>query len=171
MTGTGKTEEEEFREIYNIRVIPIPTNRPIQRIDHSDLLYASLDAKFKAVVEDVKARYQKGQPVLVGTVAVETSDFLSKKLVEAGVPHEVLNAKNHYREAQIIMNAGQRGAITIATNMAGRGTDIKLGEGVRVVSSVQNVMRVVVSITSFVDVQVVKVTQVSHSSTCHSKMI
>ena len=131
MTGTGKTEEEEFREIYNIRVIPIPTNRPIQRIDHSDLLYASLDAKFKAVVEDVKARYQKGQPVLVGTVAVETSDFLSKKLVEAGVPHEVLNAKNHYREAQIIMNAGQRGAVTIATNMAGRGTDIKLGEGVR----------------------------------------
>lgn len=131
MTGTGKTEEEEFREIYNIRVIPIPTNRPIQRIDHSDLLYASLDAKFKAVVEDVKARYQKGQPVLVGTVAVETSDFLSKKLVEAGVPHEVLNAKNHYREAQIIMNAGQCGAITIATNMAGRGTDIKLGEGVR----------------------------------------
>ena len=131
MTGTGKTEEEEFREIYNIRVIPIPTNRPIQRIDHSDLLYASLDAKFKAVVEDVKARYQKGQPVLVGTVAVETSDFLSKKLVAAGVPHEVLNAKNHYREAQIIMNAGQRGAITIATNMAGRGTDIKLGEGVR----------------------------------------
>jgi len=131
MTGTGKTEEEEFREIYNIRVIPIPTNRPIQRIDHSDLLYASLDAKFKAVVEDVKERYQKGQPVLVGTVAVETSDFLSKKLVEAGVPHEVLNAKNHYREAQIIMNAGQRGAVTIATNMAGRGTDIKLGEGVR----------------------------------------
>ena len=131
MTGTGKTEEEEFREIYNIRVIPIPTNRPIQRIDHSDLLYASLDAKFKAVVEDVKTRHQKGQPVLVGTVAVETSDFLSKKLVEAGVPHEVLNAKNHYREAQIIMNAGQRGAVTIATNMAGRGTDIKLGEGVR----------------------------------------
>lgn len=131
MTGTGKTEEEEFREIYNIRVIPIPTNRPVQRIDHSDLLYSSIESKFKAVVEDVKARYQKGQPVLVGTVAVETSDYISKKLVAAGVPHEVLNAKNHYREAQIIMNAGQRGAVTIATNMAGRGTDIKLGEGVR----------------------------------------
>ena len=131
MTGTGKTEEEEFREIYNIRVIPIPTNRPVQRIDHSDLLYASIEAKFKAVVKDVKARYQKGQPVLVGTVAVETSDYISKKLVAAGVPHEVLNAKNHYKEAQIIMNAGQRGAVTIATNMAGRGTDIKLGEGVR----------------------------------------
>ena len=131
MTGTGKTEEEEFREIYNIRVIPIPTNKPVARIDHSDLLYPSLESKFRAVVEDVKTRYQKGQPVLVGTVAVETSDYLSKLLVQAGVPHEVLNAKNHYREAQIIMNAGQRGAVTIATNMAGRGTDIKLGEGVR----------------------------------------
>ena len=131
MTGTGKTEEEEFREIYNIRVIPIPTNRPVQRIDHPDLLYPSLEAKFKAVVEDVKERYKTGQPVLVGTVSVDTSDYLSQKLVAAGIPHEVLNAKNHYKEAQIIMNAGQRGAITIATNMAGRGTDIKLGEGVR----------------------------------------
>ena len=129
MTGTAKTEEEEFRETYNIRVIP--TNRPVARIDHSDLLYPSIDSKFKAVVQDVKERHEKGQPVLVGTVAVETSDYISKKLVEAGVPHEVLNAKNHYKEAQIIMNAGQRGAVTIATNMAGRGTDIKLGEGVR----------------------------------------
>ncbi|MBJ8350164.1 preprotein translocase subunit SecA [Streptococcus zalophi] len=131
MTGTGKTEEDEFREIYNMRVIPIPTNRPIARIDHSDLLYPTLNSKFRAVVADVKQRYENEQPVLVGTVAVETSDLLSKMLVEAGVPHEVLNAKNHAKEAQIIMNAGQRGAVTIATNMAGRGTDIKLGDGVR----------------------------------------
>ncbi|MBF7094406.1 preprotein translocase subunit SecA [Streptococcus sp. HF-1907] len=130
MTGTAKTEEDEFREVYNMRVIPIPTNRPVARIDHADLLYPTLDSKFRAVVADVKARHEKGQPVLVGTVAVETSDLISKKLVEAGIPHEVLNAKNHFKEAQIIMNAGQRGAVTIATNMAGRGTDIKLGEGV-----------------------------------------
>ena len=131
MTGTAKTEEEEFREVYNMRIIPIPTNKPVARIDHPDLLYPTLESKFKAVVEDVKARHAKGQPVLVGTVAVETSDIISKRLVDAGIPHEVLNAKNHFKEAQVIMNAGQRGAVTIATNMAGRGTDIKLGEGVR----------------------------------------
>lgn len=131
MTGTGKTEEEEFREIYNMRVIPIPTNRPIARKDHSDLLYPTLRSKFRAVVADVKERYATGQPVLVGTVSVETSDLLSQLLVDEGVPHEVLNAKNHFKEAQIIMNAGQRGAVTIATNMAGRGTDIKLGQGVK----------------------------------------
>ena len=174
MTGTGKTEEEEFREIYNIRVIPIPTNRPIARIDHPDLLYPSLKSKFKAVVEDVKSRHEKGQPVLVGTVAVETSDYLSQLLVQAGVPHEVLNAKNHYKEAQIIMNAGQRGAVTIATNMAGRGTDIKLGEGVRELGGLcvigQNVTKVVGSITSFVDVQDVKGIQVNLNSTCLLKM-
>ena len=131
MTGTAKTEEEEFREIYNIEVIQIPTNRPVIREDHADLLYPTLESKFHAVVQDIKERHRKGQPILVGTVAVETSELLSNMLDREKVPHEVLNAKNHYKEAQIIMNAGQRGAVTIATNMAGRGTDIKLGEGVR----------------------------------------
>ena len=131
MTGTAKTEEEEFREIYNIQVIQIPTNRPVIRDDRADLLYPTLESKFHAVVQDIKDRYRKGQPVLVGTVAVETSELLSDMLNRERIPHEVLNAKNHFKEAEIIMNAGQKGAVTIATNMAGRGTDIKLGLGVR----------------------------------------
>ncbi|MBN9655896.1 preprotein translocase subunit SecA [Halobacillus sp. GSS1] len=131
MTGTAKTEEEEFLNIYNMRVIVIPTNRDIIRDDKADLVYKTMDGKFKAVVEDIKERHENGQPVLVGTVAVETSEIISRYLTKAGVPHNVLNAKNHFREAEIIENAGQKGAVTIATNMAGRGTDIKLGEGVR----------------------------------------
>ncbi len=131
MTGTAKTEEEEFREIYNIQVYQIPTNRPVIRDDRPDLLYPTLQSKFHAVVQDIKDRYRKGQPVLVGTVAVETSELLSDMLNQERIPHEVLNAKNHFKEAEIIMNAGQKGAVTIATNMAGRGTDIKLGLGVR----------------------------------------
>ena len=131
MTGTAKTEEEEFREIYNMNVIAIPTNRPIQRIDGHDLIYPSLRSKFRAVVKDIKQRHEVGQPILVGTVAVETSELISNLLRAEGIPHEVLNAKNHFKEAEIIMSAGQRGAVTIATNMAGRGTDIKLGKGVK----------------------------------------
>ena len=131
MTGTAKTEEEEFREIYNMQVITIPTNRPIARKDMPDILYPTLDSKFHAVVEEIKKRHANGQPVLVGTVAIESSERLSHLLDEAGIPHAVLNAKNHAKEAQIIMNAGQRGAVTIATNMAGRGTDIKFGPGVK----------------------------------------
>lgn len=130
MTGTAKTEEEEFREIYNMEVIQIPTNEAVIREDRSDLLYPTLNSKFKAVTQDIKERYRKGQPVLVGTVAVETSELLSNMLDKENVPHEVLNAKNHFKEAEIILNAGQKGAVTIATNMAGRGTDIKLGPGV-----------------------------------------
>ncbi|MDV2582857.1 preprotein translocase subunit SecA [Alkalibacillus haloalkaliphilus] len=131
MTGTAKTEEEEFRNIYNMNVVAIPTNEPIVRDDRPDLIYKSVDGKYKAMVEDIKARYQKGQPVLVGTVAVETSELISKMLKKAGVKHNVLNAKNHFSEAEIILAAGQKGTVTIATNMAGRGTDIKLGDGVK----------------------------------------
>ncbi|GIN70790.1 protein translocase subunit SecA [Bacillus sp. J14TS2] len=130
MTGTAKTEEEEFRNIYNMRVISIPTNVEVVRDDRSDLIYSSMNGKFNAVVEDIYERYQKGQPILVGTVAIETSELVSSLLTKKGVKHNVLNAKNHEREAEIITGAGQQGAVTIATNMAGRGTDIKLGEGV-----------------------------------------
>ncbi|MBJ7676126.1 preprotein translocase subunit SecA [Weissella confusa] len=130
MTGTAKTEAEEFREIYNMEIVEIPTNRPIQRVDEPDLLYPNLRSKFLAVVELVKELHAKGQPILIGTVAVETSELLSQLLDREGIPHNVLNAKNHAEEAEIVANAGQRGAVTIATNMAGRGTDIKLGPGV-----------------------------------------
>lgn len=131
MTGTAKTEQEEFREIYNMETITIPTNRPVQRKDEPDLLYPTLQSKFVAVVDRIKKLHAKGQPILVGTVAVETSEYLSQLLDKENIPHVVLNAKNHAKEAEIVKNAGQKGAVTIATNMAGRGTDIKLGPGVR----------------------------------------
>ena len=131
MTGTAKTEEEEFLEIYNMYVFEIPTNKPVIRVDYPDAVFGTKKAKFSALVDEVAERHAKGQPVLVGTIAVETSELISKYLRERHIPHEVLNAKNHAREAQIIAKAGQKGAVTIATNMAGRGTDIKLGEGVR----------------------------------------
>ncbi|MEJ9282384.1 preprotein translocase subunit SecA [Ureibacillus thermosphaericus] len=131
MTGTAKTEEEEFRNIYNMNVVVIPTNKPIARIDKPDLIFATMQGKFEAVVKDIAERHEKGQPVLVGTVAIETSEIISELLKKHKIPHNVLNAKNHEREAEIIAQAGQKGAVTIATNMAGRGTDIKLGEGVK----------------------------------------
>ena len=131
MTGTAKTEEEEFRDIYNMYVIQIPTNKPVIRKDYGDLLFATKNGKFKAIVNEIKERHALGQPILVGTVAVETSELLSDMLKKAKIPHEVLNAKNHAREAEIIAKAGEKGAVTIATNMAGRGTDIKIDDEVK----------------------------------------
>ena len=131
MTGTAKTEEEEFRNIYNMYVIEIPTNKPVIRIDAPDIVYATKEAKYKAIIEKVKELYGKGQPVLIGTIAIETSELISGMLDKAGIPHETLNAKNHEREAEIIANIGLHKSVTIATNMAGRGTDIKLSDEIR----------------------------------------
>ena len=131
MTGTAKTEEEEFRDIYNMYVIEIPTNKPIARIDDTDLVFATQKGKYKAIINEIKKRHEIGQPVLVGTIAVETSELISSMLKKIKIPHEVLNAKNNAREAEIIAKAGTKGSVTIATNMAGRGTDIKLGDGVK----------------------------------------
>ena len=131
MTGTAKTEEEEFRNIYNMYVIEIPTNKEVIRIDAPDLVYATKEAKYKAIIDFVKDRYEKGQPVLIGTIAIETSELISNLLKQAKIPHEVLNAKNHEREAEIISKIGLQKSVTIATNMAGRGTDIKLSDEIR----------------------------------------
>ena len=131
MTGTAKTEEEEFRNIYNMYVISIPTNKPVIREDATDLLYPGKEGKYNAIVRVVEERHKLGQPILIGTIAIETSELLSKMLTKRKIKHEVLNAKNHAREAEIIAHAGEIGAVTIATNMAGRGTDIKLGDGVK----------------------------------------
>lgn len=131
MTGTAITEEEEFYDVYRLEVVAIPTNKPINRTDHPDLVYSTYKKKIEGIIKDVKACYEKGQPVLIGVSTIEQSEEIDKALTRAEIPHDVLNAKNHEREAQIIANAGQKQSVTVATNMAGRGTDIKLGEGVK----------------------------------------
>ena len=131
MTGTAKTEEEEFRDIYNMYVIEIPTNKPVIRQDMADLIFATKKDKYNAIVEEIKERHKTGQPILVGTIAIETSELISNLLKQAHIPHEVLNAKNHEREAEIISKIGLGKSVTIATNMAGRGTDIKLSDEVK----------------------------------------
>jgi preprotein translocase subunit SecA len=130
MTGTAETEADEFHQIYKLDVLVVPTNRPIRRVDNNDLIYKTKREKYNAVIEEITQCHQKGQPVLVGTISVDTSEVVSRMLRRQNIPHNVLNAKNHAREAEIVSLAGQQGAVTIATNMAGRGTDIKLGEGV-----------------------------------------
>ncbi|MBQ2532906.1 MAG: preprotein translocase subunit SecA, partial [Lachnospiraceae bacterium] len=137
MTGTALTEEQEFRDIYGMDVIEIPTNKPIQRIDHEDVVYKTQREKYKAVVEEVKKAHAKGQPVLVGTITIDVSELISKMLTKEGIPHNVLNAKFHEKEAEIVAQAGQHGAVTIATNMAGRGTDIKIDEEARAVGGLK----------------------------------
>lgn len=131
MTGTAITEEKEFRDIYGMDVVEVPTNLPVIRVDYEDAVYKTQEEKFNAVVSDIEEAHKKGQPVLVGTINIDTSEYLSDKLKKKGIKHKVLNAKFHELEAEIVADAGQKGAVTIATNMAGRGTDIKLGEGVK----------------------------------------
>jgi preprotein translocase subunit SecA len=162
MTGTAKTEEGEFRQIYHLEVVQAPTNAPMVRRDETDYIFTTAKEKFAAVVADIVGRHERGQPVLVGTVSVEVSEMLSRLLDRHGVEHSVLNAKQHEREAEIIMNAGQKGAVTIATNMAGRGVDIKLGDGVRV-------MRADASTTSCVGAAAARETPERRGSTCRPK--
>ena len=131
MTGTADTEAEEFGSIYNLEVFVIPTHQPVARDDRNDLIYKTKREKYNAVVDEIAIRSNEGQPTLVGTISVEASELLSRMLKRKGIPHNVLNAKQHQSEAEIVARAGQRGAVTIATNMAGRGTDIKLAEGVK----------------------------------------